>query len=388
MTTPFRSPSPGSYQSPFHYRDEVKQMLEDLEWKRVIDPVTESTDWVAPLVVEKSMGYALMQRDGDHWKLVEAWCSGHGVSLCELELAAAEWAIRECRLYLLGLPFALVVDHKAHVSILDQQTLDAIENPNLQRLKEWLSSYVFTSVWRKGKTHSVPDALSRSPVSSPSIYDVAFANGDLAQARHVVVCTSGVCQERLTEGSVTVNAVVTGFPTRCRTDLAARQYWSIRESLSLDDGLGFFGSRIVMPVATRCGVEAECLAPGNRPHEATGPAGQLLVRSEQRHRPAGGKCQACQERLPSMPKEPLQSEPLPTFVFEVVSADLFQPRSLYALVYADRLSGWTVVNQWRHSSSVREVCHAVAQDIVDQGVHLCFRTDGGPQFATKEFCEI
>ena len=56
---------------------------------------------------------------------------------------------------------------------------------------------------------------------------------------------------------MTVNAVVTGFPTRCRTDLAARQYWSIRESLSLDDGLGFFGSRIVMPVATRCGVLAK-----------------------------------------------------------------------------------------------------------------------------------
>ena len=36
---------------PIHYRDEVKQMLEDLERKGVIAPVTEPTDGVAPLVV-------------------------------------------------------------------------------------------------------------------------------------------------------------------------------------------------------------------------------------------------------------------------------------------------------------------------------------------------
>jgi hypothetical protein len=90
----------------------------------------------------------------------------------ELELAAVEWAIRKCRLYLSGLPnFTLVVDHQALVAILDRYTLDAIDNPKIQRLKERLSPYAFTTVWRKGKDHAIPDALSRAPVNDPAADD-------------------------------------------------------------------------------------------------------------------------------------------------------------------------------------------------------------------------
>jgi hypothetical protein len=86
----------------------------------------------------------------------------------ELKLAAVEWAIRKCRLYLSGLPdFTLVVDQQALVAILDKYTLDAIENPKIQRLEERLGSYSFHTVWRKGKDHAIPDALSRAPVNDP-----------------------------------------------------------------------------------------------------------------------------------------------------------------------------------------------------------------------------
>ena len=68
-------------------------------------------------------------------------------AIVELELAAVEWAMRKCRLYLLGLPsFQLVVDHQALVTILDKYTLDAVENPKLQRLKERLSPFVFSTI--------------------------------------------------------------------------------------------------------------------------------------------------------------------------------------------------------------------------------------------------
>jgi hypothetical protein len=73
----------------------------------------------------------------------------------ELELAAAEWAIRKCKLYLKGLPaFTLVVDHQALVPILNNYTLDAVENPKIQRLKERLAPYIYTTVWRKEKEPS------------------------------------------------------------------------------------------------------------------------------------------------------------------------------------------------------------------------------------------
>ena len=52
-----------------------------------------------------------------------------------------------------------MVDHQALVAILDTYTLDAIENPKIQRMKERLSPYSFTTVWKKGKEHAIPDAI-------------------------------------------------------------------------------------------------------------------------------------------------------------------------------------------------------------------------------------
>jgi hypothetical protein len=50
-----------------------------------------------------------------------------------------------------------------------------VENPKLQRLKERLLPYVFKTVWRKGREHAVPNALSRAPVNDPSTeYEAAI----------------------------------------------------------------------------------------------------------------------------------------------------------------------------------------------------------------------
>jgi hypothetical protein len=119
------------------------------------------------------MGYALLLRYGDSWRLVDAnshCCTDteSRYAILELELVALEWAIRKCRLYLLGLPnFKLMVDHQALVAILDKYTLDAIDYPKIQRLKKRVSPYSFTSVWHRGKNKEIPDALSRTPVNDP-----------------------------------------------------------------------------------------------------------------------------------------------------------------------------------------------------------------------------
>ena len=93
----------------------------------------------------------------------------------------------KCKFYLAGLPhFELVTDHRPLIPILNHYTLDAIENPRLQRLKEKLSAYQFTAKWRAGKQLSIPDALSRSPVSSPTIEDDMLASEFNSCVRSVV----------------------------------------------------------------------------------------------------------------------------------------------------------------------------------------------------------
>ena len=81
--------------------------------------------------------------------------------MLELELLAVTWAATKCKLLIQGLPVVnLVVDHQPLIPIINHYTLDQLSSPRLQRLLEKLSAFNFCAVWRKGKDHVAPDALS------------------------------------------------------------------------------------------------------------------------------------------------------------------------------------------------------------------------------------
>ncbi len=116
-----------------------------------------------------------MQKDDQgNWRLIEA--NGRFISptearyaMVELELLGVKWAMKKCHMHLFGLPhFQLIVDHQPLVSILDQQTLDCVDNSRLQRLKVATAPCNFTTVWKRGKDHRIPDALSRAPIQDPT----------------------------------------------------------------------------------------------------------------------------------------------------------------------------------------------------------------------------
>ena len=188
-----------SSRNPFVWTADHERAFEAVKTALVAPPILASFDpeLETSLQVDASrkngMGYALLQRHGEIWKLVDAnsrWCTDteSQYAIVELELAAVEWAMRKCRLYLLGLSsFQLVVDHQVLVTILDKYTLDAVENPKLQRLKERLSPFIFSTIWRKGRSHSIPDALSRASVNDPGPDD-EITNDDVQFfARRVVI---------------------------------------------------------------------------------------------------------------------------------------------------------------------------------------------------------
>ncbi len=74
----------------------------------------------------------------------------------------------KCKIYLQGVKFKLVVDHKPIIPILNSFTVEMIYNLCLQRLKEKLTSYKFGTVW---KEHSIPDAISRAQIADPTEED-------------------------------------------------------------------------------------------------------------------------------------------------------------------------------------------------------------------------
>ena len=89
---------------------------------------------------------------------------------------------------------------------------------------------------------------------------------------------------------------------------------------------------------------------------------------------------------PSQQREPLKSEPLPTRVFEDVSADFFSYAGRDYLVYVDRLSGWPVTFHFaKGNTTSRHTINACRRAFVALGVLVRFRSDGAPQFASREF---
>ena len=64
---------------------------------------------------KNGLGFALLQQQSNQWRLIQ--CGSRFISdtesryaIVELELKAAQWAVKKCRLYLIGMPiFTLVV---------------------------------------------------------------------------------------------------------------------------------------------------------------------------------------------------------------------------------------------------------------------------------------
>jgi hypothetical protein len=132
----------------------------------------------------KSLGFALLQTKPDGSTIL-VQCGSRFLSdaetryaVCELEALAIQWAIHRCRLYLLGIMFKVITDHKPLTGIFKGSNLDAVDNPRLQRILQKVAGYTFYVEWVPGKTHQIADALSRAPVFDPEEADKS--NQDIA----------------------------------------------------------------------------------------------------------------------------------------------------------------------------------------------------------------
>ena len=89
-------------------------------------------------------------------------------SLVEGECLAAAWAMDKAKYFLLGCEsFMLATDHKPLLGILSDRSIEDIENPRLQRLKEKTLRFRFSVCHLPGKLNKVADAASRFPTSAP-----------------------------------------------------------------------------------------------------------------------------------------------------------------------------------------------------------------------------
>ena len=188
-----------------------------------------------------------------------------------------------------------------------------------------------------------------------------------------------------------LQCVKTGFPRDRYTLLnSLRPFWKLRDDLYNEDDLVLYGARIVVPAALRRRVLAR-LHDSHRGAEATKRRARQVV-----YWPGIDSdivnvvraCEPCQVLKPSQQQEPLQCDDHPTRPFESVSADFFNVAGKSFLVIVDRFSGWPVVVSCGSDTTSSATIRHFRRLFRDLGVPVRLRTDGGPQFASREFADF
>ena len=287
---------------------------------------------------------------------------------------------------------------------MNNYTLDAIENPRLQRLKEKIAGFIFDAKWIKGKTHCIPDALSRNPVKNPTEEDKVLEEDMMFNIRNITLAAASIIspdgkidpsiQEilRAAKGDKQYQALRQYLmnndkrkPLQITDDILP--YKRFLDALTCDDEIVLYGSRLVIPTSLRRKT-LERLHASHSGTEATKRRARQSVWWPSLNndvKTTTEACEMCQTYQPSQQQEPLLKDTQPEWPFEVVSADLFSVAGKSFIVYADRLSGWASVAKLGNDTTTGAVTAKMKQLFQRTGVPRRLRTDGGPQFASAEF---
>jgi hypothetical protein len=346
----------------------------------------------------KGIGFALLQTyPNGSTRLIQ--CGSRFLSsaetryaVCELEALAIQWAVIRCKVFLLGISFTVLTDHKPLVGIFNGKNMDAVENARLQRILEKLAGYTFDVKWTPGKDHMIADALSRNPVFDPpedqvaSVATMAITSLDPALAPLAKTAKNDLNYQSIIS-TLLQNSNLKSLP-ECHP---ARPFSKVWNDLSLDETSGLLllhANRVVVPTACRRGVLEKLHLPHQGIRRTRENARYLYYWPGMNNDISNlvNSCPKCTELQPSLPSEPLlyttASRP-----FESISVDLFKCSGKDYIVAVDRFSGWPLVAPLCRLST-DEIIYILSDWFIDYGIPENIRSDGGPQFrsAFSKFC--
>jgi hypothetical protein len=360
------------------------------------------------------LGFILKQKDANgSWRMVQAGSrylseAESRYAMIELECLGAAWAMQKCRQFIEGLPtFELVTNHKLLVPILNDHSLDKLDNPRILRLRLKMQRYQLKARWVPRKENIDADALSRAPVDKASTKD-ALAEGvassftrlslisaisgsdasvlDPVLERITMAAQKDSCQIELKK------TIINGFPNdKCNLSLSLRPFWNMRFQLKIDekDGMIVAGAKIVIPAECRQALLQDLI---NMHQGATKlrqrarltvywPGMDIEITN------AAKSCESCTEKLPSLPREPLIQHQAATRPFEQLHSDLATINGCDFLIITDQYSGWPDVIPFPNkNTTARRVVDAVREFFIrGPGAPVKFWSDNGPQFNAVEF---
>ncbi|KAG6438878.1 hypothetical protein O3G_MSEX000297, partial [Manduca sexta] len=168
VAAPLHNLTKGKKRKPFIWPKEAEDAFIALKTSLTTTPVMSCPDYSKPFIIQcdasnEGVGAVLCQKSGDSEQAVaflsrKLTDTERRYSTSERELLSVVYAIEKFRPYIDGLHFEVVTDHSA------LKWLHKMKDPH-GRLGRWamkLQQFSFDVIHRPGKSHTVPDALSRA----------------------------------------------------------------------------------------------------------------------------------------------------------------------------------------------------------------------------------
>ena len=381
--------------------DKVKTVLTSapvLAFFDLTKPTTVSSD-----ASSYGLGGVLLQEHDGLQKPV-AYCSRtltnaeRSYAQIEKECLAAVWSCEKFSRYLVGLEsFQLQTDHKPLVPLIN--TKDLQDTPlRCQRLLMRMMRFNPRAFYAPGKDLVVADALSRSPLSHASQKDdFPEVRQDIEAHVDFVRSTWPATDKRLAEIaaetsrdrvlSAAVHYTVAGWPAY-QSDVGPelQELYSVRNELSVHNGLLIKASRIVIPTSMRAdildrihaghlGIQ-KCRERANSSVWWPGLSREIVDKVQ--------ACTYCEQRKPSQKHEPLQPTPLPDRPFQMVGTDICEVKGQHYLVLIDYFSRYIEIAHLPNMTT-DTVISRLKNIFAHHGIPETLMSDNGRQFTSMEF---
>ena len=183
--------------------------------------------------------------------------------------------------------------------------------------------------------------------------------------------------------------ILQGWPeSRGQVPTQAVPYFSVRDELTVQDGVVFRGERVLIPCSLRPSIKARihashmgvesCLRRARECVFWPGMSGEVKQLIE--------ACETCRKYQISQPRESLMPHEVPTRPWQKVGVDLFEMHKKEYLVCVDYYSNFFEVDPMT-STTASAVIKKLKNHFARYGCPDTVVADNGPQFLSKEFAQ-
>ncbi|XP_028672669.1 uncharacterized protein K02A2.6-like [Erpetoichthys calabaricus] len=314
-----------------------------------------------------------------------------GYAQIEKECLAILFGMEKFHQYTYGRKVEVHSDHKPLETIIRKPLLNAPKR--LQRMLLRLQRYDINVVYVPGRLMHLADTLSRAYLQECAAEGSVETEIETINMLQYLPISEGILQkiQRETAKDETFQmlqqVIAQGWPEeKTQVKEEVRQFFSIREELSEQEGVIFRGERALIPVklrteimerihASHLGMES-CL---RRARDCVYWPGMSAAIREYI-----GKCAVCRTVDMRQQKETMYAHDIPRRPWAKVGTDLFSCNNRAYLITVDYFSNFWEIDYLPDTSS-STVIHKLKAHFTRHGIPDTVISDNGPQYSSQEF---